>query len=89
MTNHEYKVVKSIILACSAAVKDEESGRITPHADTDRIIAALDMVFASEIGISPETPLREQWKELDAVPTNASTEPRRTTHFLPIIIKGV
>ncbi len=89
MTNHEYKVVKSIILACSTAVKDEESGRLIPCADTDRVIAALDMTFAAEIGISHEIPLREQWRELDAASSDADEKPRRTAYFLPTIIKGV
>lgn len=89
MTNHEYKVIKSIILACSTAMKDEESGRILPYADTDRVIAALDTIFAGEVGISHEIPLREQWRELDTALADATDQPRRTTHFLPIIIKGV
>lgn len=63
MTKQEFETVKTIIYACSHPVWS--NGMRVPYADTDRIIASLEKIFAQDFGIARETPLQQIWKEED------------------------
>lgn len=63
MTVQEYTTVKTIIYACSTSVY--ENGQRVPYADTDRVIASLDKIFADELGVEHELMLRRIWQDQD------------------------
>lgn len=63
MTVQEYTTVKTIIYACSTSVY--ENGQRVPYADTDRVIASLDKIFADELGVEHELMLRRLWQDQD------------------------
>lgn len=63
MTVQEYTTIKTIIYACSTAVY--ENGQRVPYADTDRVIASLDKIFADELGVEHELMLRRLWQDQD------------------------
>lgn len=65
MTVQEYTTVKTIIYACSTSVY--ENGQRVPYADTDRVIASLDKIFADELGVEHELMLRRLWQDQDEV----------------------
>lgn len=61
MTKQEYTIIKTVIYICSTSVYQD--GERVPCADTDRVIAALDGIFAEEVGVPNEPMLREIWRE--------------------------
>lgn len=63
MTVQEYTTVKTIIYACSTSVY--ENGQRVAYADTDRVIASLDKIFAEELGVPHEQMLRKIWHDRD------------------------
>lgn len=63
MTVQEYTTVKTIIYACSTSVY--ENGQRVAYADTDRVIASLDKIFADELGVAHEEMLRKIWHDKD------------------------
>lgn len=63
MTKQEFETVKTIIYACSNPVWS--NGMRIPYADTDRVISALEKIFAEELGVRKEEPLYRIWKEQD------------------------
>lgn len=63
MTKQEFETVKTIIYACSHPVWSD--GMRVPYADTDRVISALEKIFAEELGVQKEEPLWRIWKDQD------------------------
>ena len=63
MTKQEFETVKTIIYACSNPVWS--NGIRVPYADTDRVISALEKIFAEELGVRREEPLWRIWKDQD------------------------
>ena len=63
MTKQEFETVKTVIYACSNPVWS--NGMRIPYADTDRVISALEKIFAEELGVRKEEPLYRIWKEQD------------------------
>ncbi len=63
MTVQEYTTVKTIIYACSTSVY--QNGERVAYADTDRVIASLDKIFADELGVKHEKMLRKIWHDKD------------------------
>lgn len=61
MTVQEYQTIKTIIYACSLKVL--ENGEAVPYANADRVIAALDKIFADELGVAHEPMMRQLWKD--------------------------
>ncbi len=63
MTKQEFETVKTIIYACSNPVWS--NGIRVPYADTDRVISALEKIFAEELGVRKEEALWRIWKDQD------------------------
>ena len=63
MTKQEFETVKTIIYACSNPVWS--NGMRIPYADTDRVISALEKIFAEDLGVQKEEPLWRIWKDQD------------------------
>lgn len=63
MTKQEFETVKTIIYTCSNPVWS--NGIRVPYADTDRVISALEKIFAEELGVHKEEPLWRIWKDQD------------------------
>lgn len=55
MTVQEYQIVKTIIYACTHSCWS--NGQRIAYAETDRVISALEKIYAFELGVELEKPL--------------------------------
>lgn len=94
MTKQEFETVKTIIYACTHPVWS--NGQRVAYAETDRVISALEKIYAFELGVELEKPLWRIWKEQDESERckeqqeAASETPKEKSaaSFLQKIIKG-
>lgn len=85
MTEQEYRIIKTVILACTDMVIS--NGCRVPYANTDRVLASLDCIYAEELGVEPSERLTEPLIHTAESSTQEDTLKKGTTGIWSRIFK--